>query len=636
MHILVLITRNLGEKHAVMLYTWRCCSRAIPQPKDKEQPNRIEMIEKTVEVLAPEVNKLLAFMYFQEAAIKRFCSEIKRLCMSPNAIQSASSGHDSNTVRKKHETFVSEAYLLTLGKFLNMLAVLDELKNIKASVKNDYAAFRRASQSIKQLSDSQSVGESQKLSMFLAMRNKIRDTLKENLEKISGYEELLADIVNLCTSMYENKMYMIPTEKHMLVKVIGFGLFLIDSKELKHCNINKLDAKRRINLSRIDKIFRNLEMVPLFGDMQTSPLHTYIDKTPNYDPTKWPLSSSTNSSSPQADILQHLPSIREEYVNFISELSRHSNEVTTTVKEAPRTDAENKELLLTALKGLQLLSEWTSLVMELYSWKLMNPTDHHQNKECPVDAEEYERVTRYNYSDDEKSALIEIIAIVKGLQVLMQRMETVFLDAIGYSIYAELQDFVQKTLREPLRKAIKNKKDLVRTLLTSVRDTCADWAKVVDETYGKTGKISSASITETELQVPRKNIGPGSTQLYMVRTMLESLISDKAASGKRTLRKDIEGTTLMAIDQFHKNSFFWNYLLNFSRKYCSCFSELKTKVLFTHYLETLRDCCDLSQLWYREFYLEMTMGKRIQVYFFLHFNNAGYTKSLISYSTVPN
>jgi len=29
-------------------------------------------------------------------------------------------------------------------------------------------------------------------------------------------------------------------------------------------------------------------------------------------------------------------------------------------------------------------------------------------------------------------------------------------------------------------------------------------------------------------------------------------------------------------------------------------------------LESLKDCCDLSQLWYREFYLEMTMGKRIQ------------------------
>ena len=29
-------------------------------------------------------------------------------------------------------------------------------------------------------------------------------------------------------------------------------------------------------------------------------------------------------------------------------------------------------------------------------------------------------------------------------------------------------------------------------------------------------------------------------------------------------------------------------------------------------LESLQECCDLSQLWYREFYLEMTMGKRIQ------------------------
>jgi hypothetical protein len=54
-----------GLTHAVMLYTWRCCSRAIPQPKSNEQPNRVEIYEKTVEVLAPEVNKLLNFMYFQ-------------------------------------------------------------------------------------------------------------------------------------------------------------------------------------------------------------------------------------------------------------------------------------------------------------------------------------------------------------------------------------------------------------------------------------------------------------------------------------------------------------------------------------------------------------------------------------------
>lgn len=82
-------------------------------------------------------------------------------------------------------------------------------------------------------------------------------------------------------------------------------------------------------------------------------------------------------------------------------------------------------------------------------------------------------------------------------------------------------------------------------------------------------------------------------KLYMVRTTLESLISEKAGAGKRSMRKELEKETVEAIEQFLKFSFFFRHLLHFS--------------------ETLRECCDLSQLWFREFFLEMTMGKRIQV-----------------------
>ena len=46
--------------------------------------------------------------------------------------------------------------------------------------------------------------------------------------------------------------------------------------------------------------------------------------------------------------------------------------------------------------------------------------------------------------------------------------------------------------------------------------------------------------------------------------MLESLITDKSGGAKRTLRKDMDGNVLMRIDEFHKTSFYWNYLLNFS------------------------------------------------------------------------
>ncbi|XP_045119572.1 cytoplasmic FMR1-interacting protein-like isoform X1 [Portunus trituberculatus] len=558
-----------GEQHAVMLYTWRCCSRAIPQPKSNEQPNRVEIYEKTVRVLSDEVKKLTKFMNFQRKAIDVFCTQVKRLCH-----------------QEKRKDFVSEAYLLTLGKFINMFAVLDELKNMKSSVKNDYSTYRRAAQFLKVMSDTQSLQESQNLSMFLATQNKIRDTLKEKLTAIPSYEDLLCDVVNISMHMFENRMYLTPKEKHMLVKVMGFGLFLVDSEI---CNINKLDQKKKIKLDKIDKIFKNLEVVPLFGDMQIAPFN-YIKRSKNFDSKMWPMCSAS-SISPQADLMCHLPRIRDEHIKYISELARYSNEVITTFKETARTDAENKDIADLALRGLQFLSEWTSVVTELYSWKLLHPTDHHSNNHCPADAEEYERATRYNYTNEEKFALIEVIAMIKGLQVLMARMEVVFLDSIRRNIYQELQDFVQLTLRDPLRKAIKNKKELLRTILVSVRETSADWLKGVEPPEDPALKGKKDPDNGFEIKVMRRNVGPSSTQLYMVRTMLESLISDKSG-GKKTLRKELDGQHLCQIDEFHKTSFFWTYLINFS--------------------ETLQYCCDLSQLWYREFYLEMTMGRRIQ------------------------
>lgn len=60
--------------------------------------------------------------------------------------------------------------------------------------------------------------------------------------------------------------------------------------------------------------------------------------------------------------------------------------------------------------------------------------------------------------------------------------------------------------------------------------------------------------------------------------MLESLISDRS-KGKKTLRKDIDTKHLEAIEQFHTNSFFWTYLLNFTGKLIH-FTSIKMKFIF--------------------------------------------------------
>ncbi|KAJ8297562.1 hypothetical protein KUTeg_024093 [Tegillarca granosa] len=437
--------------------------------KSNEQPNRAEIYNKIVEVLDPQIK-----------AIERFGNEIKRLCH-----------------KEKQKDFVSEAYLLTLGKFINMFAELDELKNMKASVKNDYSAYRR-----------------------------------ETMQSTPNYEELLADIIQICVQMYESRMYLEPNEKYMLVKVMGFGLYLMDSKEN---SIYKMDARKRINLTKIDKILKQLEVVPLYGDMQIKPYH-FIQHSLNFDPSRWNFCESSQAS-PQSNLLANLEAIREDHMNYISQLSRHSNEAITTTREGPRSDQENKELSDLALRGLRLLAAWTQQVMELS--------------------------TRYNYSSDEKFAIIEVIAMIKGLQLLMARMESVFMDAIRRHIYAELQDFVQLFLRDPLRKAIKKKSDVIKVIIMAVRDTCVDWLRGVEPQEDPALKGKKDPDEGFVIKVPRRNVGPSSTQLYMVRTMLESLIAEKSG-GKRTLRKDIDMQHLMAIDNFHKLSFFWHYLLNFN------------------------------------------------------------------------
>jgi len=230
--------------------------------------------------------------------------------------------------------------------------------------------------------------------------------------------------------------------------------------------------------------------------------------------------------------------------------------------------------------------------MEIYSWKLAHPTDHKENSSCPKDAEEYERATRYNYTSEEKFAMVELLGMIKGLQVLMHRMDPIFTKAIKTHVYTQIQKFVQHDIRELLRVANKKKKTMLKTIVDAIRSTCADWPQGYNphsDPINQGEKDSKTGFKPGKLTP--KSVGPGSTQLYMVRTMLESLISEKGGERKQ-IKTLIDQDMIHSLEKFHRDSFFFTHLLNFG--------------------ETLPECCDLSQLWFREFFLELTMGKRIQ------------------------
>ena len=124
-----------GHEHAGTLYTWRSCSRAVPQPKSNEQSNRKEMYEETMRVLGPEAAKIKVLYQYASKSIDVFVREVRTL---------------SNPERLK--SFISQTTKVTLGRMIDMFITLDSLKNFKASLNNDFAFWKRAEGFLNQVS----------------------------------------------------------------------------------------------------------------------------------------------------------------------------------------------------------------------------------------------------------------------------------------------------------------------------------------------------------------------------------------------------------------------------------------------------------------------------------------------------
>jgi len=75
------------------------------------------------------------------------------------------------------------------------------------------------------------------------------------------------------------------------------------------------------------------------------------------------------------------------------------------------------------------------------------------------------KATRYNYTPEEKSALTELIGMVKNIQSQMFQLEALLTRGIYLFIYKQLQDFMHCALPESLRKADKHRKEILKGYL---------------------------------------------------------------------------------------------------------------------------------------------------------------------------
>jgi cytoplasmic FMR1 interacting protein len=590
-----------GDFFIHTLYTYRSVSKALPQIKP-DVPDKARLYRKIFDVLDPETKKIRDLLTFHTQTVQYVSKIFSEIIAQEN--------------RKE---IPSDTLLDYLIRVLDMVLKLDALKNMKAAINNDFATLKRAvpqmdrtgiDQEKLNFLDSKSE-EAMLFQTFLSKNNSIIIGIRDEMVKISGFDSVMAYLINRCADNFESNRFLFCDQKHCYLRVIVFGLFLIDHNKITR------EGFKKLNLPRFYKIFKRYPCVPLYGDM-TFTIKTVLKTCPTLIEAEWSHDDKGEKRLAQDYLLvNHILSIRREYQSFTTEFCllvnkiKHHMKTGKEVSEAMRASA--KKL---CEKGIQNCSNWTTLILEQSAWKYAHPADAtspnealaatENNGNVPADAQQtnepkeieapkkqeritdYERVVRYNYNAKDRAALVDAIAMIKGLEALLLKHTGLFAPLIRSQIHFELQEFVQVTLTDMLVRT-KEKKRPIHTTVLELRNIAADWVN------GPPSTITKRTKKDPYPEFPKRKAGPSFTQLHMIRSILSTLFSERSPGmqSKGLLgmgKKDFDSNQVAEMKEFYDSTFMWTYLLNFN------FS--------------LRKAANLADLWYREFYLEIS--KKIQ------------------------
>lgn len=371
-----------GKPLVAMLYTYRSLSRAVPQVQNQDDPNKVDIYEQHLRVLGPEIEKLKGLMAFQQKAVSTFVRQA-------TTYAGGSMPPTPSLLGKMVET-------------LDMLSLLDTLKNMKACLNNDFSFYKRAFGFLKRAANAEEEAVNQILHLFLANQSSISNALKAELHKIPNLDELMLLILHHCEEHVTSQKYVLPNERFSLLRVIPYVMFLMDGEG------RNVFSHKHINWPRIKQLFKDNPVVPLYGDMQTTLDHV-LANAPNFRSSNWESFDPARADPKVRNkylIIRNMDRYRSEYRNFLTTWQTSLN--SRKLHPADHTISYNA-----AMNGLFLLSSWTGDVLSQTAWKYASPNILVQPAAGADDIADYERVVRYNYDPAELTALVELIGMIK-------------------------------------------------------------------------------------------------------------------------------------------------------------------------------------------------------------------------------
>ena len=334
---------NLVEKGQAlvhMLYTYRSVSQAIPEismdlPADatsdqqaEANAKRAEINRKVLDILRPEIVKVKELTAYLLQAVSLFHSVITHL-----------------TNKENNKEIVPEGVYLSLVKLMDVLLILDNLKDIKTCLQKDFSRYKRvvgAHPSIEILE------EIQQLQVFVSnpdprkSKNYVFLSLRDEIKRVNGHENVFLDCLEVVLATIDKGLFVTPEEQFRLVRVLPYFMLVCDGEtdEVKSFNIFKTT---KIKLPNLQRIFKKYPVVPLYGDMNIC-MEIVLRRSGHYDSVKmgtvWgmdtsystPIGTSTSNSvtnsAPmpvQYDLKASWVAIREGYSVYMTRFSAAIN-----------------------------------------------------------------------------------------------------------------------------------------------------------------------------------------------------------------------------------------------------------------------------------------------------------------------
>ena len=294
-----------GAELSSVLYTYRSIARAMPTVSGDEATKK-KMYAASFEVLDPAIDRVKQLITFRERAISKWTSNLSLLIRAEVRQRSAASTKDVVL------PIPCEALYVQLLHTLDGLAVLDALKDTKACLNNDFSTYKRAFQhcqaDIGPLAEQKTTENNllqplcpwQRLAprtaallcraccapltrahvrshrvRRLANQQSVLSALRDAVHKMPGHDTVLADMAMLAIEHLESEWWLLPREKHRLLRAAAHTLWLLDAP-----GANAF-AHKRIRRERFARWFRRYPVVPLFGEMFAH-LPSILSKCPNW------------------------------------------------------------------------------------------------------------------------------------------------------------------------------------------------------------------------------------------------------------------------------------------------------------------------------------------------------------------